>query len=499
MSSVYTAFFRASAFAAIASAAATGDGKSICDLANSQLPGLISYAGASAYTASQNVFYTGQERELTPDCVFRPETASQVSEFIKLVAKSGPCDNSGQFAPQFAVRSGGHTLFGGAANIQGGVTIDMRGLDSFQISDDHKVASVGGGTIWSDLYPKLEPYNLTVMGARIPGIGVGGFSLGGGMSFLARKHGWTCDNIYGYEVVLASGEIVHATADSHSDLWLALKGGSSNFGIVTRYDLAAFPQEQMWGGIVSYNFTKENVAAQINAFHQFMLPENFDGSAMMSMIVGFQPPTGFSISNSLFYMEPVPNPPAFQGFMATPSVFSTLSLGTVSETVNAFGPFLPPNVNRATELVYSFKNSDLDVLTKLFETWETDIQKIADLEGLNCQFLLQPQAITNGTNSLGLSPEEKDLIMVDITIVYDNASDDALVEKHLELMFNNQLQIVDERGLLIPFKYLNYADKSQNPLDSYGPRMKSQLQSVARKYDPKGLYQKAMPGGYKLF
>jgi len=52
----------------------------------------------------------------------------------------------------------------------------------------------------------------------------------GGMTFLSRRHGFTCDNIHGYEVVLASGEVVYVTADSHPDLWLALKGGSNNFG-----------------------------------------------------------------------------------------------------------------------------------------------------------------------------------------------------------------------------------------------------------------------------
>lgn len=112
---------------------------------------------------------------------------------------------------------------------------------------------IGGGGIWSDIYPQLVPHNPTIMGSRVPGIGVGGFSTGGKYlnadilivkcspslrrhKLLSRRHGWDCDDIYGYEVVLAGGEIIYAPMSSHPDpdLWLALKGGSNNFGIVTR-------------------------------------------------------------------------------------------------------------------------------------------------------------------------------------------------------------------------------------------------------------------------
>jgi FAD/FMN-containing dehydrogenase len=86
------------------------------------------------------------------------------------------------------------------------------------------------------------------MGGRVPGIGVGGFTTGGGLSYLSRERGFAGDNVYGYEVVLGNGSIVYASADENRDLWLALKGGSSNFGIVTRFDLAAFEQGLMLGG-----------------------------------------------------------------------------------------------------------------------------------------------------------------------------------------------------------------------------------------------------------
>lgn len=147
----------------------------ICQQVDSQLPGRVSYSGSSAYISSQSDYYTGEERDLQPGCVFRPTKTSDISHLVKLVAASNNTST-----PEFAVRCGGHSFFAGAANIDGGVTIDLRSLDLFELSADRKTASVGGGSIWSeDVYPNLVPHNLTVAGGRITGVGVGGFLTGG--------------------------------------------------------------------------------------------------------------------------------------------------------------------------------------------------------------------------------------------------------------------------------------------------------------------------------
>lgn len=145
----------------------TPDG--LCNAVNSRLPGRVSYPGSPLYNASQTAYYTTDEREVEPRCVFRPQNPSEVSAMIKLVGSS---------RGDFAVRGGGHMLWAGAANIDGGLVVDMRGLDSIKLSEDRKTVSVGGGTLWVNLYPKLTPYNLTVSGARVPGIAVGGYLLG---------------------------------------------------------------------------------------------------------------------------------------------------------------------------------------------------------------------------------------------------------------------------------------------------------------------------------
>ncbi|KAL8923180.1 MAG: hypothetical protein Q9208_004743 [Pyrenodesmia sp. 3 TL-2023] len=497
MSHFYLNLFRLVAFLPVAAMTAQPQQTTdICKLIDSLLPGRISYPDTAIYRQSLSSYYTGQERDLKPGCIFRPTRTSEVSQFVKLITADG---KHGRPTPQFAIRGGGHSLFSGAANIDGGVTVDMRSMKSVVLSPDHKVASVGGGAVFSDVYPQVVPYNLTVMGGRIPGIAVGGFTTGGGVNFLSRRYGWSCDNIYAYEVVLASGEIIYATASSHSDLWLALKGGSNNFGIITRFDLATFPMGQMWGGVIQFNYTKTVLAAQAKAFSAFMDPKNFDDAADMGIILGFQNKS-YTIGNSLFYVEPIADPPTFQPFTSIPSLSpNSLALNNVADTVTQFGRFLPDDVARATEFVYSFKNSDAALYTDLIQTWEDSTRTLADIEGLQVQFLIQPQPTTNGTNSFGLTPGQTDVAMSVITAAYANAADDGTVQRYLKAITKKHENILRNKGLYLPFKYLNYADLSQDPIGSYGQHNKARLQAVSKKYDPNGLFQTGVPGGFKLF
>ncbi|KAK8016706.1 hypothetical protein PG993_014895 [Apiospora rasikravindrae] len=171
-----------SAMTVVASPAKASAAANLCDLVASQLPGLVSYPGQTVYNASQDGYYTSNERDLSPSCVFRPTETAQVSQFVKLVAQNGQKDKSGMYKPLFAVRGGGHTLWSGAANMDGGVTVDMRAMNSLVVSPDQKMVSLGAGGKWSDMYPQLVPYNLTIAGGRVPGIGVAGFALGGKMT-----------------------------------------------------------------------------------------------------------------------------------------------------------------------------------------------------------------------------------------------------------------------------------------------------------------------------
>lgn len=101
---------------------------------------------------------------------------------------------------EFAVKSGGHAAFAGASNADGGLTIDLKNLNELTVSGDQTQTSLGAGNLWYDVYTQLEPQGLTVIGGRVSAIGVGGLTLGGGISFFSNRYGWACDNVNAYQV-----------------------------------------------------------------------------------------------------------------------------------------------------------------------------------------------------------------------------------------------------------------------------------------------------------
>lgn len=129
-----------------------------------------------------------------------------------------------------------------------------------------QVASILPGSRWGEVYEALNPLNVTVPGGRAASVGVAGFLTGGGNSFYSARKGFACDNVVNFEVVLASGEVINANATDNTDLFQALKGGQSNFGVVTRFDMQGFEAPDLWGGVVQYNKTTgpQHIEAYIN-------------------------------------------------------------------------------------------------------------------------------------------------------------------------------------------------------------------------------------------
>ena len=144
-----------------------------------------------------------------------------------------------------------HTPFAGAANIEAGITFDLQRLNEVTIAADRKTVKIGPGNRWGNVYSKLDANNLATSGGRVAIVGAGGLITGGGISFFSPRFGFVCDNVVNYELVLPYGKVVNVTA-STPDLFKTLKGGSNNFGVVTRFDIRSFNSGKFWGGFVLY-------------------------------------------------------------------------------------------------------------------------------------------------------------------------------------------------------------------------------------------------------
>jgi FAD/FMN-containing dehydrogenase len=156
----------------------------------------------------------------------------------------------------------------------------------------------------------------------------------GGLSYFSGRKGFACDNVLNYEVVLASGQVVNANREENSDLWLALKGGSNNFGIVTRFDLKAFTQGDFWGGLIVYD---SSTTSQLLSAFVGLDTTDFDEYAALMLAFYYSPAVGFINSANIEYTTPVANPPTFQAFTSIqPQYSSTMRISNLSDFTTEF-------------------------------------------------------------------------------------------------------------------------------------------------------------------
>ncbi|MCU1429066.1 MAG: FAD-binding oxidoreductase [Actinomycetia bacterium] len=136
-----------------------------------------------------------------------------------------------------SVRGGGHN-FAGHGVTEGGVMIDLSDMHDVTVDTAARRVRCGGGTTWADLDAATQEHGLAVTGGVISHTGVAGLSLGGGIGWLTRKAGLSCDNLLSARVATVDGRVVNASADENNDLFWALRGGGGNFGVVTEFEFA---------------------------------------------------------------------------------------------------------------------------------------------------------------------------------------------------------------------------------------------------------------------
>lgn len=233
----------------------------------------------------------------------------------------------------------------GASNSPGGVTLDLARLNSIQINAQESTVSVGPAATWDAVFAKLDPLGLTVAGGRVGGVGVGGLTLGGGISHHSPRYGWTCDTVTAFEVVLADGSIVKADDAQNSDLLRGLRGGCNNFGIVTRIDLKTFEQGPVWAATIYSPLS--TVDDQIRIFVKLASAEDYDDNA--SFILGFghsQSQNMTVVTNDLVYTKAVENPTYYKEFLDQPSFYNTSSLTSMTALSQQKAAYLPPGKSR---------------------------------------------------------------------------------------------------------------------------------------------------------
>lgn len=517
---------------------------------------------AAAFKQSMNSYWAQQECEVIPACVVRPRDVQQLCTAVTVLKRG--YDEQGKQAGEkkveglFAIRSGGHSPVSGAASIKGGVVIDLSLFCEVNPSKDRSSVAIGAGAKWMDVSKVLDEEGLAVVGGRNSAVGVGGLTLGGklllstsvlallplsitsrslrplsavpqfvcsradtnaqtgGLSFFSPRFGLVCSNILSYEVVLASGSITTASASTNPDLWRALKGGSNNFGIVTRFTARSFPSAKIWSGFLY--MPAFQTAKVLAAFHECVnrvdsgdYSTTYDHHAAGPLACfSYFPKLGVqAISVNLVYTKSPENEKKWPAWWKTTSfgslwrLWSTCKVRTLTSATDEMNTLNPPG-RRQVFATTTIKNDPATIAAAHGAYCDAfaSIRRV-NVKGLLWTLVLQPLlpdwARKGDANPLGLHDSTHEpLVIVSFTVNWAESRDDDFVKTTTRRTVEQIDAFAAANKTGHRYRYLNYCAEWQRPFEGYGEENWRFLQGVSRRYDPEGLFQKGCVGGFKL-
>ena len=175
---------------------------------------------------------------------------------------------------EFAIRAGlkvapqgtGHNA-SPIASLEDTILVSTQQMRGVEIDPEAETARVQAGTLWLEVSEAATPHGLFPLSGSSPDVGVVGYTLGGGLSWLSRKHGLAANSVTAIELVTPDGALVRATADDHADLFWALRGGGGNFGIVTAMEFRLYPYAEVYAGMFLWPY--ERHAEVLRTWHEW--------------------------------------------------------------------------------------------------------------------------------------------------------------------------------------------------------------------------------------
>jgi FAD/FMN-containing dehydrogenase len=205
-----------------------------------ECPEFVHVPGDPAYDSGRAAWNLAAQQR--PAAVALPRSVDDVSRLVRAANRAGlrvAAQNTGHAASTLVAR--------GLGDI---VLVRLGALDGVYVDAANRTARVEGGAVWRDVVAAAAPHGLTGLHGSSPHVGVTGYTLGGGLSFYARKHGLAANSVVGVEIVTADGDIVRADERTNPDLFWAVRGGGGNFGIVTALEFRLHPIADAYAGML---------------------------------------------------------------------------------------------------------------------------------------------------------------------------------------------------------------------------------------------------------
>lgn len=335
----------------------------------------------------------------------------------------------------------------------------------------------------------------------------------GGLSFYSPRFGFVCSNAVSYEVVLANGNVVTASANEHPELWRVLKGGGNNFGVVTRFTLRSLPSEPVWTSQTIAPAAFQHTKA-LRAYHDYLksagsgVPGTFDENAappIMSFVylqrIGFQ-----LISLNIHYTKAPKDGkwPAHwsqTSFRSLWSLYRTNKVQSHTSCVEAFGRTAAYGTRHV--LATTTIRNDFETMKAAYTICcETTATKLRHVKNLRYPFIYQailPGWMNRGDpNILGLEGCTEPLIIIGLSLTWERVEDDELVRSTARQTLDQINAAAAARQADHPYRFINYCMDWQQPYEGCGEGNLKLMRQANHKYDPNGLFQTGRVGGFKI-
>lgn len=471
---------------------------STCATLDSRLPGRVAFEDSDAYKAQTNSYWAINQGQINSSCRVTPRNITDLQQILAIIYQTDT---------PFAVKSGGHSVVAGTSNVEKGIVIDLELLNHIVINKEAEYIDIGVGARWKDVYDVLDGREFGVTGARAGSVGVGGYLLGGGLSIYEGQQGWACDSVLQFEVVLANGTSMEVSEEQHVDLFKALKGSATNFGIVTRARLRLIPDGPDVD-VINLSYRVEQLRDVADAVVRYNIAAGKDPLANVAISVGGRA-TGSDMGVSVFMTHPhkVRTSPVLKHFFDIPHGVGTQMRMSQSEIAMLYDE-MNPGGYRQYRTTTTVRNE-----AGLFESLEHDLKDLfAHLLYLNdtntqCGFLIQPLTLphlhtskTTGGNILGLEDEVAPLLLLSFELRYSDVKDRNTITSLGSKFMNSIEHQAASENKLHKYRYLNYASAGQDVFGYIKPNEElwRWLLEVKHLYDPYDVFGRQMRHLFKV-
>ncbi|KAF9510991.1 hypothetical protein BS47DRAFT_1299511 [Hydnum rufescens UP504] len=419
-------------------------------------------------------------------CSVEPGTVEDVSKILKII---------GRTSTPFAVKSGGHATNQGFSSTPG-VHIALSRLNTVAYHQDSNTATIGAGLTWDRVYAELEPYGVTVPGGRISGVGVGGFTLGGGYSWITNRRGLGIDNVVEYELVLPSGEITTVTASSNPELSFALRGGSNNFGIVTKFIFKTY--RMGLGGVMT--FAKSHIPLVLEAITDFAANNTNPDANIVGTYI-HAPGSAPELSILTFYNGPTLPLAIFDKFLSIPRASEDLRTRPFTDLISAVSaPYLNPTHLRGAQHTVSLTGYTVDILSQILNQTDFYAESGSFANGSLISVAIEP-FLASGVSSFSANdtayPHNRYISPLALFWGWPDERTDSTAMQDMERAAAAITATAEGEGQQLTdlALYNNYA-LADTPLERLYTVNLPRLRSLKKKYDPRNIMNLA--GGFRF-